>query len=329
MRRCLTIRANPLSMFAMANNHEELSFDELTVFLAVIESGGFRSAAKRMGISASTVSEKLAALETRLGVPLLVRTTRSVMPTEAGRTLALRLTPLLAEARMALQEVASSRDEVRGRLKLNVTGAVMVDILPPLLDQFLHAYPQVELEILADDRFVDIVATGCDAGIRYGEHLAQNMIAVPVGPRIQRAAMAASPVYLTAHGTPLDPAGLFDHACIRWRFSSGGLAEWALARGDQSITVDPPARIVVNANAAAAGIEFAKQGHGIVYAFENWLTPLFNSGDLVPVMPEWWSSFEGPWLYYSSRLTLSPLRAFVELLREHQRRYDQREAHAL
>jgi DNA-binding transcriptional LysR family regulator len=299
----------------MPNNDHDLSFDELAVFLAVTESGGFRSAAKRMGISPSTVSEKLAALETRLGVPLLVRTTRSVRPTDAGLMLATRMSPLLNEARMALQEVASSRHEVSGRLKLNVPGAVMVDILPPIIDRFLQAYPDVQVDILVDDRFVDIVAAGCDAGIRYGEHLAQNMIAVPVGPRIQRAAMAASPAYLEAHGVPLDPADLLKHACIRLRFSSGALAEWSLARDERSITVDPAARIVVDTNAGASGIEFARQGHGIVYAFENWLAPWFDAGELVPVLPEWWPAFEGPRLYYSSRLTLAPLRAFVEVLK--------------
>jgi DNA-binding transcriptional LysR family regulator len=300
----------------MPNNDNDLSFDELAVFLAVTECGGFRSAAKRMGISPSTVSDKLAALETRLGVPLLVRTTRSMRPTDAGLMLATKLSPLLNEARMALQEVASSRHDVTGRLKLAVPGAVMIDILPPILDQFLHTYPDVQVEISVDDRFVDIVSTGCDAGIRYGEHLAQNMIAVPVGPRIQRAAMAAAPAYLERHGVPVDPADLLDHTCIRLRFSSGALAEWLLARDDQSVTIDPAARIVVNESAAASGIDFAMQGHGIVYAFENWLAPYFDSGELVAVLPEWWPSFEGPWLYYSSRLTLAPLRAFVEILKE-------------
>jgi DNA-binding transcriptional LysR family regulator len=299
----------------MPNDDLDLSFDELAVFLAVTESGGFRSAAKRMGIAPSTVSDKLAALETRLGVPLLVRTTRSMRTTDAGMMLAARLSPLLSEARMALQEVASSRHDVRGRLKLNVPGAVMVDILPPIIDQFLREYPDVQVDISVDDRFVDIVAAGCDAGIRYGEHLAQNMIAVPVGPRVQRAAMAASPAYLKAHGMPAEPADLLDHACIRLRFSSGAFAEWLLARDDQSLTIDPAARIVVNENAATSGIEFARQGHGIVYAFENWLAPWFESGELVPVLPAWWPSFEGPRLYYSSRLTLSPLRAFVDVLK--------------
>ncbi len=207
--------------------------------------------------------------------------------------------------------------DVRGRLKLSVTGAVMVDILPPVLDKFLQAYPKVQLELSVEERLVDIVASGCDAGIRYGENLAQNMIAVPVGPRIQRVAMAASPAYVKARGMPIDPPDLSEHWCISLRFASGAMAEWVLGSGDRTVVLEPPAHIVVNVAAAATGIELAKQGHGIVYGFENWLAPWFASGELVPVMPDWWSSFEGPWLYYSSRLTPSPLRAFIEVLKEH------------
>jgi len=188
----------------MANN-DGMSLDSLTVFLAVVDARGFRAASKRLGLSPSTVSEKIAELETRLGVPLLTRTTRSIMPTEAGKALAARLTPLLAETRAALQDAANSQADVRGLLKLNVTGAVMVDILPPLIDRFLTLHPRVRVEIMVDDRPVDIVAAGCDAGIRYGEHLAQDMIAVPVGPPLQRLAYAAATSYLAKHATISSP----------------------------------------------------------------------------------------------------------------------------
>ncbi|MEY8770733.1 LysR family transcriptional regulator [Erwinia sp. ACCC 02193] len=157
--------------------------DELAVFLAVFKDKGFRVAAKKLGLSPSTVSERITALEVRLGVPLFIRTTRSVMPTEAGRTLAERMTPLLDEMRLVLNDVASSQQEVRGTLKLNVTGAVMVDILPPLLDRFLSRHPGLHVEIMVDDRLIEATAEGCDAGIRYGEHLAKDIIAVPIGPR--------------------------------------------------------------------------------------------------------------------------------------------------
>jgi DNA-binding transcriptional LysR family regulator len=180
----------------MPNNHSFPSLDDLSVFLAVARGRGFRTAARWLGLSPSTVSETITRLEGRLGVPLLVRTTRSVQLTEAGRALAERLEPGMAEARAALDDAASSRDMVRGRLKLNVPGAVMVDILPPLVDGFLAAHPEVQVEVMVDDGFVDITAAGCDAGIRYDEALAQDMIAVPIGPRRQSIALAASPDYL-------------------------------------------------------------------------------------------------------------------------------------
>ncbi|MFM0572932.1 LysR family transcriptional regulator [Paraburkholderia caledonica] len=137
----------------------------------------FGPPANGCGCPPSTVSERIAHLEAQLGVPLLIRTTRSVMPTETGRTLATRVAPLMAETRAALCDAASSQNLVRGLLKLNVTGAVMVDILLPIIDRFMEAHPQVRVEIMVDDQLVDIVAAGCDAGIRFGEHLALDTMA--------------------------------------------------------------------------------------------------------------------------------------------------------
>jgi DNA-binding transcriptional LysR family regulator len=300
----------------MANNGDALGLDDLSVFLAVCETGGFRAAAKRLGLSPSTVSEKIVQLETRLRVPLLTRTTRSVMPTEAGRTLANRLSPLFAETRAALQDAASSQRHVRGLLKLNVTGAVMVDILPPLIDRFLVRHPEVRVEIMVDDRLVDATAAGCDAGIRYGEHLAQDMIAVPIGPRFQRLALAAAPSYLGARGVPTHPQDLLGHDGIRLRFSSGALVNWELERGDESVSIDPPSRLIVGVDGAAAAIEFARSGRGIIGAFQNWLDPYFASGALEPVLPDWWPQFEGPRLYFSNRFMPAQLRSFIDLIAE-------------
>jgi len=298
----------------MANNDDVVGLDDLATFIAVCEAKGFRAAAKRLGLSPSTVSEKIAQFETRLGVPLLIRTTRSVAPTDAGRALVERIAPLLVEARAALQDAASSRDEVRGLLKLNVTGAVMVDILPPLIDRFLAGHPKVRIEIMVDDRLVDITAAGCDAGIRYGEHLAQNVIAVPIGPARQRLALAASPGYLAEKGEPNHPRALRDHDCIRLRFSSGALVEWEFERRGETVKVDPLGRLVLNVDAAGAAIELARSGRGIVAAFENWLTPYLKSGELRPVLPDWWSEFDGPRLYFASRFMPAPLRAFVDFV---------------
>lgn len=298
----------------MANNDDLLRLNDLSVFLAVCEMRGFRSAAKRLGLSPSSVSETITQLELRLGTPLLIRTTRSVAPTAAGQALADRLLPVFTETRAALQDAASAQRDVRGLLRLNVTGAVMVDILPPLLDRFLAAHPRVRVELVVEDRLVDIAAAGCDAGIRYGEHLAQDMIAIPIGPARQRVALAAAPSYFVTRAMPLHPRDLLKHDCIRLRFSSGALVAWTFEQGDETITVDPLGRLIVGVDGAAGAIELACRGHGIIATFENWLRPFLSNGILVPVLPEWWIGFEGPRLYFSDRFMPAPLRAFIDLV---------------
>lgn len=299
----------------MANNENLPSFDDLSVFLDICDTGCFRKTAQRMGLSPSSVSERLKRLEQSLGVPLLTRTTRSISPTDAGRRLADRLLPLYQEARAALNDAASAHLAIRGLLKLNVTGAVMVDILPSLVDRFLKAYPGVRVELVVEDRLVDVVAAGCDAGIRYGEHLAQDMIAIPIGPRMQRTGLAAAPSYLARNGCPTHPGEMRDHDCIRLRFSSGAFVPWEFEQGSEALTVDPQGRLIVGVDAASAAIDLARAGQGLIYTFENWLQPHFLSGELEPVLPEWWMTFEGPRLYFSRRFMSAPLRAFVDFIK--------------
>lgn len=290
--------------------------DDVAIFLAVFRGQGFRAAAKTLGLAPSTVSERITALEVTLGVPLFIRTTRSVTPTEAGRMLAKRMAPLLSEMRSVMNDVASSQREVRGLLRLNVTGAVMVDILPPLLEQFLDRHPLLRVEIMVDDRLVDATAEGCDAGIRYGEHLARDNVAVPVGPRRQRLALAAAPDYLASRGLPVHPTALAEHHCIRLKYSSGALIPWKFERNGETVSVNPAGRLTIGVNGASGAIELAKKGQGIIAVFENWLQPCFTTGELLPVLPEWWPEFEGPWLYFPSRFMSAPLRAFVDFLKE-------------
>ncbi|WP_330629442.1 MULTISPECIES: LysR family transcriptional regulator [Thioclava] len=294
----------------MANN-----LDDLGVFVAVVKAKGFRRAARQLGLSPATVSETISRLEARLELRLLTRTTRAVTPTEAGEALARRVAPLLAEMEDSLHAARSQSGALHGRLVLNVPGAVMVDILPPLVEAFCALYPQVEIEIMVDDRMVDAVAAGCDAGIRYGEALAQDMIAVPIGPRRQQAALAAAPAYLAREGCPAHPRDLLHHACLRARFSSGALVPWTFEKEGEEIRLDPKARLIIGTGGSAALIGHAVAGLGVCLTFRNWLEPHFKAGHLVPVLPDWWEEFEGPYLYFYGRRPPAALRAFVDFLR--------------
>ena len=229
----------------------------------------------------------------------------------------------MSEARAALDDAASSQDKIHGRLKLNVPVAVMVDILPPLIEGFLAVHPHVRIEVMVDDRLVDITAAGCDAGIRYGEHLAQDMIAVPIGPRRHWAALAASPDYLERRGVPVHPRDLLEHDCIRTRFASGALTEWEFEKAGETLIVDPHARLIIGTAGAAAAIDLAIAGHGVIQAFRNWLDPHLERGTVVPVLPDWWPAFDGPRLYFSSRFMPMPLRAFVDFIAEQRALVDQ------
>ena len=291
---------------------------DLNAFLAVAQARGFRDAARTVGSSASTLSEAVRRLEARLGVRLLHRTTRSVVPTEAGTRLIERLAPALGEVEAALDVVNLFRDRPAGTLKLNVPVSAARLVLPAILPGFLAAYPDIQVEIVAEDGFVDMVASGCDAGIRYDERLEQDMIAVPIGPRVQRFATAAAPAYLDTRGRPDHPRDLLDHACLRGRFSSGALTSpWEFERDGEIVRIEPQGPLIAGvAGAVELLVDVAVAGGGIIYLFEDWLAPALGSGALEPVLPDWWQSFSGPFLYYSGRrLVPPPLRAFLDFIR--------------
>jgi len=290
---------------------------DLSAFVAVARAGGFRDGARVTGSSASGLSDAVRRLEAQLGVRLLNRTTRSVVPTDAGRTLLERLGPALNEVEAALDVVNVFRDRPAGTLKLNVPVSVARLVLPRIVPQFLAAYPEIKLEIIADDAFVDVLAAGCDAGIRYDEKLEQDMIAVPLGPRVQRFATAASSAYLDRRGRPEHPRDLLNHACLRARFSGGRLPPWEFERDGEILRVDPTGPLIVeNAGVMDLAIEAAIAGGGIVHLFEDWLRPHLDSGALEPVLEAWWDSFSGPFLYYPGRrLVPAPLRAFIDFVK--------------
>ena len=287
---------------------------DLDAFVAVARTRSFRRAAALRGASASSLSDALRRLEARLGVRLLNRTTRSVTPTEAGERLLQRLVPALGEITGALDAVNDAPGHPTGTLRLNVPVIVGRHILPPIAARFLSAHPGIRLEVTAEDSFVDVLAEGFDAGIRYEERVERDMIAVPVGPRTQRFVIAAAPSYLAAHGRPRHPKDLAEHACIRHRFASGVVAGWEFECDGRIIRVNPDGPLV--ANTLEMEVAAAVAGLGLISTFEEVLRPDLDRGALVPVMEEWWQGFSGPFLYYPSRTHMPvPLRAFVDFLK--------------
>ena len=290
---------------------------DVSAFVAVAHAGGFRDAARASGVSASSLSEAVRRLEAKLDVRLLNRTTRSVAPTEAGARLFERLGPALRDIDSALAMVDSFRDRPAGTLRLNVPGVAARLVLPRIVPRFLAAYPDIRLEVTAEDRRVDILAAGFDAGIRYEEHLEKDMVAVPIGPRVQRFATAASPAYVQRHGRPTHPRQLLEHACLRGRFEGRPMAAWEFERDGEIVKVDPSGPLVVSiASAVDLVIAAALAGTGIIYLFEDWLRPYFAKRALQPLLKPWWQRFSGPFLYYPSRRHLpAALRAFVDFIR--------------
>ena len=289
---------------------------DLAAFLAVARAGGFREAARAGCVGASSLSEALRRLEARLGVRLLHRSTRSVVPTEAGARLLERLGPALGEVEAALDVVNGFRDRPVGTLRLNVPASAARLVLPSLIPPFLAAYPEILLDVVVEEGFVDILEAGCDAGIRYGERLAQDMIAIPIGPRRQRRATAAAPSYLKARGRPAHPRDLLNHACLRGRFASGAMPAWEFQRRAEVVTVEPSGPLIVRVSGGVdLAVDAAVAGSGVIHLFEDWLRPQLASGALEPLLETWWRPFAGPFLYYPGRRHLpAPLRAFVDFV---------------
>jgi DNA-binding transcriptional LysR family regulator len=296
----------------------KIDLGDLNAFVAVARARGFRDGARASGSSASGISEAVRRLEAQLGVRLLNRTTRSVVPTEAGERLLERLGPALTEVEAALDVVNGFRDRPAGTLRLNVPVSAARLVLPAIVPPFLAAYPEIRLEVIAEDSFVDILASGCDAGIRYGERLEQDMIAVPIGPRVQRFATAAAPAYLDRRGRPGHPRELLGHACLLGRFPSGTtMSTWEFERDGEVVQVEVTGPLVVRLGTAVdLKVDAAISGAGIVHLFEDWLRPHLDSGALEPVLEPWWQGFQGPFLYYPGRrLVPAPLRAFVDFIK--------------
>lgn len=286
---------------------------DLQAFAAVARLRSFRRAAQEMGVSPSALSHAMRSLETKLGVRLLHRTTRSVAPTEAGERLMDRLAPALLDIHEALESVNQFRDSPLGTLRINAPRAAAALVLAPLLSRFLSTHPGMKIELTTNDALVDIVADGFDAGVRFGESLQQDMVAVPLGPA-QRFIVVCSPSYAATHGTPTSPHDLPQHQCVRIRFSSGVFYRWEFAHGAEQLEVDVHGALATDDMAVM--VRAAQDGLGLAYVYAQYAAPALAQGSLVTVLDDWCPSIAGFYLYYPSRrLMPAGLKAFVEMLK--------------
>ena len=286
----------------------------LAVFLTTAEERSFTKAGKRLGVSPSAVSHAIRGLEEELGVRLLSRTTRSVAPTEAGDQLLARLRPALTDVQDALDQLSGLRDKPAGRVRLLAPRLAAASVLGPKLGQFARDYPDVVLDITADDSRVDIVAGGFDAGIHFGEYIQKDMIAVRVS-KDQRAAIVGSPAYFKAHAKPKAPRELLSHRCINFRHGHGGdVYRWEFEKGRKSLSVAVNGPLIVDD--VEIVISAAIDGIGLAYVGEDKVAQHLASGALIRVLEDWCQPFLGFFLYYPSRRQQpAALTALINALR--------------
>ncbi|APR78546.1 Transcriptional regulator, LysR family protein [Minicystis rosea] len=288
---------------------------QLQAFLAVARAKSFTGAARALGISRSAVSQSVQQLEERVRVVLVQRTTRSVSLTDAGRHLVERVGPALAQAAAALAEVSAKPGEVVGRLRLSVPHLAVPLIVEPVLPTFRERYPRVELEVVLDERLVDIVAGGFDAGLRLSESIERDMVQVRLTEAF-RFLVVGTPSYLAKRGRPQRPKDLLEHECITFRSpTNGALYAWEFERGSKAWRVPVRGGVVTNDGLLCATL--AKRGMGLAYTPETWVREELRRGDLEVVLGAYAPTVPGFFLYYPSRGQRSePLRLFIETAKE-------------
>jgi DNA-binding transcriptional LysR family regulator len=291
------------------------SLAEMNAFVAIVEQRSFAKAAVQLGVSPSTLSESLRKLEERLAVRLIERTTRSVAPTEAGERLLTRLRPVLEDYEAALESINDFRDKPRGQLRVTIAAPAADLIMAPVVARFLAQYPEIRLEISVDDALTDIVAGRFDAGVRIGERLERDMIAVRVADEL-RLVVIASRAYLEGHGRPKTPHDLLSRNCIRIRLPSVGLLPWRFAQNGKSFEVAVDGALVVNDVPFA--LRAARDGLGLLQTHSNRVESFIAQGELETVLDDWAPPrVNAFFLYYPSRRhTRAPLQAFVDFLRK-------------
>jgi len=289
-------------------------FAELKAFVAVVDRSSFAKAADHLGLSRSALSQTIRQLESRLGVRLLNRTTRSVSPTEPGRRLHERMAPMLREMDAAVAEAVDTRTHASGTLRINTLSMAAKRLIAPRLGRFARAHPDVVLDIVIDDTLSDIAGEGFDAGIRVGNRLQKDMVAVRMTPDVELLAVA-SPEYLARHGEPRTPADLSRHACINWRFpGSGRIAGWEFSKKGKTVEVFGEGSVISNHQDII--VPAALQGLGILYAYnDDDIAEALHDGRLRRVLADWSPTVPGLYLYYSSRRHMLPgLRAFIDCM---------------
>lgn len=284
----------------------------VVAFVRVARCGSFTRAAAELGVTPSALSQTVRALEKKLGVRLLHRTTRRVGLSDAGSQFLARVMPALELLGAAFEELETARERPSGPLRINTSLLAAQLLVAPILGEYHRTCPDVQLELSVDNSLADLIAGGFDAGIRLGEHLAQDMVAVRISPP-QRAAVVGSPAYFREHPPPRTPDDLAGHACIQFRFAGGGLYRWEFERDGESLRRDVNAAFVVNDNGMM--VEAARQGLGLAHVFEQLVEKDVAEGRLVRVLEEWCDPFAGFYLYYPSRAQMPlKLRIFVDLL---------------
>jgi DNA-binding transcriptional LysR family regulator len=283
--------------------------NDLVAFIAVARERSFTRAAAKLGISASALSHGMRALEERLGLRLLTRTTRSVTPTEAGERLLRTVGPRLDEIDAELEALSELRDRPAGNIRITADENAVNLVLWPGLRQVLSAYPDINVEIVTDNGLTDITADRYDAGVRLGGMVAKDMIAVPIGPAMRMAAVAA-PAYFARRGTPRTPQDLTEHDCINLRLPTyGGLYAWEFEKAGRELRVRVEGRLIVNS--VTPMLQAALDGFGIAYLAEDQIRPHLDSGALVEVLGDWSPPFPGYHLYYPSRRQPTPAFSLI------------------
>lgn len=294
------------------------NFNNLAAFVVVARERSFTKAAAKLGVSQSALSQTIKGLEVRLGLQLLTRTTRSVSPTEIGERLLLSVAARFEDIERDISALSALREKPAGTIRITAGEHPAVSILQPALARFLPEYPDIKVEISVDYGLTDITAEGYDAGVRLGEQVAKDMIAVPIGPEV-RAAVVGSPAYFESHPIPLTPQDLMQHNCINIRLPTyGGLFPWEFEKDGRELKVRVEGQMIVNE--MMLRINSALSGIGLAMVMENEILGHVAAGRLIRVLDDWCASFPGYHLYYPNRRHSSPaMTVLIETLRYRRR----------